>query len=372
MKNPIRSGQENKAAGLEIVLKEALADFFIGNTSGNIWVADENLNLVYANKSFYDYFSLGQQNMRHNIVSKVPDEIMKAFYHDHFKILTGGQHVSRQVVLQTADGNEAIFQVWMFRVTGKMVAGYAIKLGNSIENKHLQEKNERLLLLAKEIKELEAQLAAERLLKQKEISENVIRVLERERTLIGHELHDNINQVLAVVRLYVGMLHPVAENEKMIKLKAARQLNYAINEIRNLSKELVMPKLQKKGLIASIKDLIAHIDISKTINIKFSYDRLIYPISSCKKITLFRIIQEQLRNILKHSKATDVTINLQLTGNEIQLVIHDNGVGFNPRKKIKGIGLSNIHERTEFYNGRVKIETAEGKGCKITVSIPVN
>jgi len=124
--------------------------------------------------------------------------------------------------------------------------------------------------------------------------------------------------------------------------------------------------------VPSIKELIGNINFAKSVKIKFSHDRNAYPISSGKKVTLFRIIQEQLRNILKHSRATEVKIKLAVFASDIVLEIADNGVGFDPAKKIQGIGLSNIHERTGFYNGTVLMESAEGKGCKLRVTLPVH
>jgi signal transduction histidine kinase len=87
-------------------------------------------------------------------------------------------------------------------------------------------------------------------------------------------------------------------------------------------------------------------------------------------VTLFRIAQEQLKNILKHSKASQVDIYLQSKDGSVQLVIKDNGIGFDPKQTQRGIGLSNIYERTRFYNGKVDIQTAPGKGCIITLTIP--
>ena len=117
--------------------------------------------------------------------------------------------------------------------------------------------------------------------------------------------------------------------------------------------------------------MIADINHSQSLKIEFRTAHRIYPICPGKEVTFFRIIQEQLRNILKHSQATEVTISLATSSDNVQLVVEDNGVGFDPAKKITGIGLSNIYKRTAFYNGTVNIETAEGKGCRFTVTIPM-
>jgi signal transduction histidine kinase len=93
-------------------------------------------------------------------------------------------------------------------------------------------------------------------------------------------------------------------------------------------------------------------------------------LSSGKRITLFRIVQEQVKNILKHSKAKKAEITLQRTDDTIQLMLKDDGVGFDSKQTRRGIGLSNIYERVSFYNGTVTIQTSPGKGCTIIVSLP--
>ena len=125
----------------------------------------------------------------------------------------------------------------------------------------------------------------------------------------------------------------------------------AIEEIRKLSKELVIPQFKEQGLANSIQALIEDIHLAHAIKIKFTHDLDTDLLSSGKKITLFRIIQEQIKNILNHSKATKAEILLYAKDNDVHLVIKDNGVGFDSTKTHRGIGLSNIYERVSFYNG---------------------
>lgn len=221
------------------------------------------------------------------------------------------------------------------------------------------------------MKDLENQLMEEKLQRQKEISETVLRVQEKERTRIGHELHDNVNQILSTTKLFVDMLTPGSKEEKQIKQKSIEYLMMAIDEIRKLSKELVVPQLNQKGLVASIKTLIEDIHLSTEIKVKCTHDHENDLLSQGKKVTLFRILQEQLKNIIKHSKASKVDIFLQCKENDVQLLIKDNGKGFDPKQTHQGIGLSNIYERTRFYNGSVDIQTAPGKGCTLCVTMPI-
>jgi len=218
---------------------------------------------------------------------------------------------------------------------------------------------------------LENRLTEEKLERQKEISEMVIRVQEKERTRIGYELHDNVNQILSTTKLFVDMLNPVDKEQKELKKKSIDYILLAIEEIRKLSKELVVPQLKEKGLVDSIEGLIDDIHLSTPLKIKFTHDHDSYLLSPGKKVTLFRIVQEQLKNILKHSQATQVDILLQSRDNGVQLIIRDNGIGFDARQTRRGIGLSNIYERTRFYNGISDIQTFPGKGCTLEVMIPL-
>ena len=221
------------------------------------------------------------------------------------------------------------------------------------------------------IKEMENQLLEEKLRSQKEMSETVIRVQEMERTRIGHELHDNVNQILSTIKLFVDMLTPINKEEKKVKEKSIEYVVMAIEEIRKLSRELVVPKLKDRGLIESIASLIDDMHFTTNLKIRFTHDLELALLTQGVQVTLFRIVQEQLKNILKHSRATNVDITLQRKEEHTSLLIRDNGIGFDSSKTHRGIGLSNIIERTRFYNGTAEIISSPGRGCLLNVDIPV-
>jgi len=220
------------------------------------------------------------------------------------------------------------------------------------------------------LKELENALANEKVQRQKEIAETAVRVQELERTRIGHELHDNVNQILSSVKLFLDMLKPDTKEQHSIKDKSIDYVLLAIDEIRKLSKELAMPQLKEDGLANSIQSVVHDIQMASPIRINFMHDEGGEVLSSGKKITLFRIVQEQLKNILKHSNARTASIDLRIIGENVVLTISDDGIGFDPRQAQKGIGLANIRERAQFYSGTVIIHSASGKGCTIEVTLP--
>jgi len=215
---------------------------------------------------------------------------------------------------------------------------------------------------------LEKELALQHRLKQQQITEVVLGAQERERFELGQELHDNINQILATSKLYLDVA--IEEREPRIELldKSRKNISMAIEEIRKLSHELITPSLNDLGLVQTIRELIRSIQSVKRMKIRLDVaglgeDELLPE----QKINIYRIIQEQLNNILKHAQANNVDIELYNVQDQVSLRLTDDGKGFDPRIRRKGVGISNIISRAELYNGKVEIESAPGKGCQLIV-----
>jgi two-component system sensor histidine kinase UhpB len=234
----------------------------------------------------------------------------------------------------------------------------------------------RLLAIARDItdrKRLEAQLLAEKMEQQKNLVQATLDGQEKERTEIGRELHDNINQILVATRLFLD----AAETDETIKDDMVRRsisnIDNAIEEVRKLSKSLVTPSsIEELGLQASIQDLVEAIQLTTPLNIQFHLnDGILEVLSIRQQIALYRIVQEQLNNIIRHAEARHVSINIEQQGNHMNLVIHDDGKGFSVDAKRKGIGLSNMQNRAELLNGRVNIQSGKGAGCTLSVTLPV-
>lgn len=221
-----------------------------------------------------------------------------------------------------------------------------------------------------QLKELEARLIQEKINHQKAITETFFAVQEKERTRMGHELHDNVNQLLGTCKLFNEMIKPATEDGEQLKEKVNEYILAAIEEIRRLSKEMVTPQLRENGLIESVTNLVEDLKATRVISVLFYHHESIEKLPTAKKVTIFRIIQEQVKNTLKHSNANNLTIHLTTDELTATLIVEDDGIGFDAKQTRRGIGLSNIYERTKFYDGEVLLKTAPGKGCKITVKIP--
>ncbi|MFI5131375.1 MAG: PAS domain-containing protein [Chitinophagales bacterium] len=207
-------------------------------------------------------------------------------------------------------------------------------------------------------------------LKVTQIANAVIEAQDQERCDIGKELHDNINQLLGVSRLYLEMGRKEGANKELYLARSSEYIMNAIEEIRKLTKGMITSVIKDIGLCEAISSIIK--DTMEIYPIKIACkDNLIETRLNEKfKMNIFRILQEQLNNILKHAKATAVNITLSQHKKTIVLSMTDNGVGFNTSQKPKGIGIDNIKTRAAAYGGTADFASQPGKGCILTVTFP--
>jgi signal transduction histidine kinase len=202
----------------------------------------------------------------------------------------------------------------------------------------------------------------------KNITKAVVGAQEKERAEIGADLHDNVNQLLAASKLYLGHGLTQAEGAPFI-LQGIEYLNSAMDEVRKLSHALVGPSQDENiGLIESVEELVKNISMVKDIKIRFDhccFNEEEY--EGALKIVIYRIIQEQMNNILKYAAATDAAIELRKESGDLFLHINDNGKGFDTTTIRHGIGLKNISNRAFIYNGTVEILSSPGNGCKMNI-----
>ena len=228
-----------------------------------------------------------------------------------------------------------------------------------------------VLALGKDVTEkilLENSLSEERQIRQQQITDAVITGQEKERGQLGEELHDNINQILATTRLYIECA--LSENNPRPDLvkESKLLLEKAMFEIRKLSKTLLPPSLGEIGLLDALSELISNITETDQLHIEKRWDGFPENLLSEKlKLTIFRIVQEQLNNVSKHAKASQAIIELKKINDEVRLSIRDDGIGFNTAIKRSGLGLRNMTSRAEVNNGTVHIESNPGSGCELKV-----
>jgi two-component system, NarL family, sensor histidine kinase UhpB len=230
------------------------------------------------------------------------------------------------------------------------------------------------LTLAEDVTErlkAEAELVRSRVM-QELITETTILAQEKEREEIGKELHDNINQILASTKLYLEMARSGNKTRLWHAIeKSYENINLAMGEIRHLSKQLVRPAFDT-SLQNSLQDLTSELHAITPIHINFDaaeFDES--QLDENIKVMIYRIVQEQMNNILKHAAASEVWLTIKTTNSSVQFSIEDNGIGFDMSKKSKGIGLRNIDKRVQFYKGNLHIQSSPGHGCMIAIEVPL-
>jgi len=221
-----------------------------------------------------------------------------------------------------------------------------------------------------ERRRMEEERIANKIELQKEVTRIILQTQEMERNVLGRELHDNINQILASVSLRLGYFIDEPENSIDTIENCREDLDRAIQEARKLSHQMVMPSFSQSSLKEELELLIENYSYKKVVKLQLAHINE-KQIPSTIKETLFRIAQEQLSNIAKHAKAGRIAMRLSNDSGLVTMVINDNGIGFNMQQKRKGIGITNIFNRVGPYNGTADIISRPGKGCTLSVTIPL-
>ena len=205
----------------------------------------------------------------------------------------------------------------------------------------------------------------------KELAHKTVMFQEDEKKHLARELHDGINQLLVSSRCHLELLGNKLQSEELKAHlnKSQHSLMRAIEEVRHISHQLRPSSLDDIGLEAALSSLLLDFQAHSGIEVETLFATKPGKLKSEAATTLYRVVQESLTNIEKHAQATKVTVIAQQIGNVLQLLIQDNGVGFNTYKAMekRGIGLRNMRERVEFIGGDFELMSEVGFGTEITV-----
>jgi PAS domain S-box-containing protein len=214
----------------------------------------------------------------------------------------------------------------------------------------------------------------EKLRYENAITRAIIKAQEDERYEIGSELHDNVCQILASAQMFMGMLQQSVEPAAQHLAQHVRNnTTLAIREIRNLSHRLAPAFFEEASLEEAIRRLIGDFSLEENTVIRthVSEDLAGQPIPREIQLNLYRILQEQFRNIQKYARATEIDFNLRIAGDHLRMSIRDNGVGFDPAAVKGGIGIANMKRRAELFGGEIQVLSSPGHGCELVVNIPL-
>jgi signal transduction histidine kinase len=216
--------------------------------------------------------------------------------------------------------------------------------------------------------ETEKRLAEEQLLRFK----SVIEAEENERERIARELHDGVGHLLSSARLNVSAIENVSEENTELVYHSAKIIDEALQETRSLSHNLMPAALLEVGFAAALNQISRKINQSGKVEVMIKNEQEIPFMEKSKATALYRIVQEILNNMLKHSGADAITLSFLTKENKTEMLIVDNGKGFdvNGIKNSSGIGWKNIYSRVEMISGNITVNSTPGKGTTIIVVIP--
>jgi signal transduction histidine kinase len=207
----------------------------------------------------------------------------------------------------------------------------------------------------------------EKLLKDKFASQ-LLSTQEEERQRLARDLHDSVGQNILFIK---NQLQVENRNEPLL----LKSVDDALEEVRNISKDLYPNQLEKYGLSAAVDALGEQVKASSGIFISSDMGGIDEALNKNAQINFYRIIQEFVNNTLKHANATAIRITAEQTRHEIKLIVQDNGKGFDKaeieRRSGKSFGLLNMEERVKILKGKFEIESETGKGTKSVFTIPV-
>ncbi|MFD2177228.1 cache domain-containing protein [Veronia pacifica] len=208
------------------------------------------------------------------------------------------------------------------------------------------------------------------------LNKQIISSQEQEKARVARELHDGINQILVSVKYRFDSLLEAQSAEEKSKhiLLGQATLNQAVTEVRRISKDLRPALLDHLGLLAALEDLAGEVSLRSGIRVLFEHQIDINKVSASAQTTLFRVAQEALHNVEKHSQAVAVDMILQEEEHEVVLTIADDGIGFEEYRLTEptgSMGLRNMRERIENLDGTFSINSLLNRGTEVRAVLPV-
>ncbi|RYD79455.1 MAG: tetratricopeptide repeat protein [Sphingobacteriales bacterium] len=214
------------------------------------------------------------------------------------------------------------------------------------------------------------------LLKEQEIKaiSAMISGQEQERQRVAQDLHDRLGSLLSTVKLNLGGLEKKMEQSQANMEPYKRGillLDEACSEVRKIAYDMASGVLQKYGFVTSVQELKKSIESSNKIKVNLYTHNTEIPVDKDTEINLYRVAQELISNILKHANATEINIQYNIIDGNINLMVEDNGIGFDINKSAKGMGISNIHARVNKLDGNIIYDSTPESGTTVIINVPV-
>ena len=219
-----------------------------------------------------------------------------------------------------------------------------------------------------------AVLNAERISQQETRLNAVFQAQEEERRRIAKELHDGVGQTISAIKMnYQSLSGKAAEKELVPEFeKIGKMLENAGTEVRNISHQMIPKELEQFGLVSAVEGMLNLNLENAPVHYQFEHSGFTERIANHIELVIFRVLQELVSNVIKHSGANQLTVQLVKLKTHVVLNVSDNGIGFDVERKEKnGIGLLNIASRIDAIKGNLHYESDSGKGTSVTIRTPI-
>lgn len=231
--------------------------------------------------------------------------------------------------------------------------------------------------MAEKDRQIQQQKVDELLRRQEVDSMNAMMLgQEEERKRIARDLHDRLGSMLAMVKNHFKSVEEdidsLKDSNTMLYRKANHLLDEACEEVRKISQDMASGVLTKFGLIAALEDLVNTLEGSKQLRVEFVHHGLQGRLPLDLEIAVYRIIQELVSNVLKHAEAKEVSIQLLKGKDGLNVIVEDDGVGFEASGDHTGMGLKNIGSRLQVFHGKLNIDSRVNTGTTVSVDIPLD
>lgn len=365
----LRDITERKRAELVLRASELRLEGVIASVAEGIISVDSDFRIVLFNPAAEHMFGRSREEMTGQPLGALIPERFRAQHEEHMRAFAATGKTSRSMgqygvihglragreefpieatISQTGTGRNKLFTVILRDVTERLRAEQA-----------LRDLTEQLRRLSRQLLETE----------------------ENERHRLARELHDRIGQNVTALTLNLNLVRGKLPAESLQSIGAhlsdCETLLYSTGQlIRDVMSELRPPGLDQLGLLAALTEHARQLAGRSGLSATVSGTEIIPRLPPQSEIMLFRIAQEALMNVVKHARATDVTVALEANPDLIVMTVSDNGCGFDPAARLArtevtaSLGLVGMRERAEAIGGRLRIESAPGKGTRVIVEAP--
>ena len=355
----VRDINEQHVAQSMLIENEARYRRLFSNMNLGIAEVDNEENILYVNRSF-ERISGYDEN---ELIGKNASEVFITDKEAH--------NLNQEESRNRALGKEGLYEIKVTKKDGT-IAIWVISGAPTFDMKGKVRGSIGIHWDVTEIRALENKILIDSVKKEKELMEAKLQAEEVQREIIGRDLHDGVGQMLAYLSLYLNVLKEKTSINNEDVEKAQTTLKSTIDEVRRLSRNLAPPAIKDLGFREAVIELINSYGIIPKPKFQLNIykgkdpDKLLHS----HKLMMFRVLQELSSNTFKHAKAENVEIEISFSEADLEMHYKDDGIGFDSSYSKKGVGLKSIFSRLEFYNGKIQMNTNNGKGFEAMIKLP--